>query len=98
MITMKEPQDFKVIAERVIQGEKVLIPCSENEKIVELVVITKQEYNQLEETRRKALSDFKETIKAMQEQSVRNGTSDMTMDEINAIITEVRQERKEQKR
>lgn len=33
---------------------------------------------------------FGETVKAMQEQSIANGTSDMTLDEINAIIADVK--------
>lgn len=33
---------------------------------------------------------FRENVKAMQEQSVINGTSDMTLDEINEIVADVR--------
>ena len=38
-----------------------------------------------------ARKEFGEAIRAIQEQSVINGTSDMTLDEINGIITECRQ-------
>ena len=36
----------------------------------------------------------KEAMKSMQEQAVANGISEMSLDEINEIIAEVRQERK----
>jgi len=44
------------------------------------------------------LERFRENNKKMQEQSIINGTDKMNMDEINEIIKEVRQERKEEKR
>jgi len=39
----------------------------------------------------RARKEFGEAIRAIQEQSVINGTSDMTLDEINGIIAECRQ-------
>jgi len=40
-----------------------------------------------------ARKEFGEAIKAIQEDSVRNGTDKMTMDEIDAIIADVRREK-----
>ena len=86
-------QDFKNIADRIIKGEKVLISRPRNEN---LVILTEQEYNELNaEKRIKALESFRENLKAMREQSVLNGTDNMTMDEINEIVEEVRRERKD---
>ena len=95
MYVMELPKNFETIAECVMRGEKVLLSCPENEK---LVVMTEQEFNKLENTRKKALERFRENNKKMQEQSIINGTDKMNMDEINEIIKEVRQERKEEKR
>ena len=98
MFAMKPPQDFKIIADRVMKGEKVLISCPANEKSVNLAVITEQEYNIIEkmrkEDRKKALLEFKKTVKEIQEQSVKNGTDNMSMDEINEIIAESRNEKR----
>lgn len=44
------------------------------------------------ETPKKARKELKEAFRAAQEQSVINGTDDMSMDEINDIIAECRQE------
>ena len=41
-----------------------------------------------------ARKKFGEALKAIQDESVRNGTDKMTLDEINAIIAEVRQEKR----
>jgi len=41
---------------------------------------------------RQAKRELKEVFRAIQEQSVINGTDNITLDEINAIITECRQE------
>jgi DNA-damage-inducible protein J len=49
------------------------------------------EINDEEVQARKA---FGETIRSIQEQSVMNGTDKMTMDEIDDIIAEVRQEKR----
>ena len=95
MYAMELPKDFLPIAKRVMRGERVLLSCTENEKIV---VISEQEFNKLESTRKKALERFRENNRRMQEQSVINGTDKMTMDEINEIIKEVRQERKGENR
>jgi len=44
--------------------------------------------------KKEARKRFKETIEDMQQQSVINGTSDMTMEEIDDIIAEVRKEKR----
>jgi DNA-damage-inducible protein J len=44
------------------------------------------------DTRKQSRLDFLQTIEAMQEQSVINGTNNITLDEINNIIAEVRAE------
>ena len=76
-------QDFKRVADRVVQGETVLISRPRNENIV---MITEKEYNELAEVRRKAARErLKANMKAMQEQALINGTSEMTMDEINDL-------------
>ena len=100
MVTMKAPQNFKLIADCVMQGEKVLISCPKNEQaVVNLIVLTEQEYNQLEEIRKKeqkkiAGERFRENLKAMQEKSAAIGNDKMTLEEINEIIAEVRQEKR----
>ena len=43
-------------------------------------------------SQKQARKELKEAFRAMQEQSVINGTDDITLDEINAIIQECRQE------
>ena len=84
-------QDFKRVADRIIQGETFLISRPRNENIV---MITEKEYNELAEIRKKAaLERLKENFMVMQEQAIINGTSEMTMDEIDDIIAEVRQNR-----
>ena len=49
-----------------------------------------REYNE-------ALKSFEENMKDMQQQSIINGTSEMTMEEIDAIIAEVRAEMRKEK-
>ena len=89
--TVDLTQDFKSVADRIIRGEKILISRPRNENIV---MITEKEYNELADARKKAaLERLRENFKAMQEQSVINGTNEMTMEEINDIIAEVRLER-----
>lgn len=46
--------------------------------------------------KREARKRFMQTIEDMQEQSIINGTNDMTMDEIDDIIAEVRKERRDE--
>lgn len=99
MYAMELPFDFKPIAKRVTQGEKVLISCPKNENLVDLVLMTENEYNELEEYRRKeekqqAGARFLENMKAMQAEAIKNGTSEMTMEEIDEIIAESRRERR----
>jgi len=48
------------------------------------------------DTRKQARKEFLENIEAMQAQSVINGTDKITMDEIDDIITEVRNESRKQ--
>ena len=89
--TMDITQDFKKFADFVTQGETVLISRPKNENIV---MITETEYNQLNNFKKtNAFIEFKKNLKAMQEQSVKNGTDKMTMDEIDDIIAEVRKEK-----
>lgn len=86
--TVDLTQDFKSVADRIIKGEKILISRPRNENIV---MITEKEYNELADARKKAaLERLRENFKAMQEQSIINGTSEMTIDEIDDIIAEVR--------
>jgi glycerol dehydrogenase-like iron-containing ADH family enzyme len=44
------------------------------------------------DSKKQAGEEFLKTIEAMQEQSIINGTNNMTMDEIDDIIKEVRNE------
>ena len=84
-------QDFKRVADRIIKGETILISRPRNENIV---MITEKEYNELAAARKKAaLERLKENFTAMQVQAAIDGTSEMTMDEVDEIIAEVRQER-----
>ena len=76
-------KNFDKYADLVTQGAKLLIERPNNKKII---MLTEQEYNEVEETRKRALEEFGETIKDIQEQSVIRGVSEMTMDEINEII------------
>jgi DNA-damage-inducible protein J len=48
------------------------------------------------DSKKQTRKDFLRNIEAMQEQSVMNGTNNMTMDEINDIIAEVRNENRRQ--
>jgi len=90
--TLDVTQDFKRIAERVIQGEKVLISRPKNENIV---MITETEYNQLNKIRELAATrTLKDVLRETQAQAQINGTSEFTMDDINDIIAEVRSEKK----
>lgn len=85
-------QDFKKYADRIMQGEKVLISRPKNEN---LVILTEKEYNRITEAQRKAaLLEFKKNLEDMQRQSIINGTSEMTMEEIDEIIAEVRKEKR----
>ena len=87
------PQGFEKVANRVMPGQRVLISRPNNKN---LVLLTEEELNALElrnETQRKQILDRgKQALKEIQQQSVINGTSEMTLDEINDIIKEVRQE------
>ncbi|MCL1858866.1 MAG: hypothetical protein FWF92_06495 [Oscillospiraceae bacterium] len=90
--TLDVTQDFKSIAERIMQGEKVLISRPKNENIV---MITETEYNHLNKLRESATTrTLKDVLRETQEQAKINGTSEFTMDDINDIIAEVRQEKK----
>ena len=90
--TLDVTQDFKRIAERVIQGEKILISRPKNENIV---MISETEYNQLNKLRESATArTLKDVLRETQAQAVINGTSEFTMDYINDIIAEVREAKK----
>lgn len=51
-----------------------------------LVVITEQEYIRLEKLRKKSLAEMKKTVEEIRTESISNGTSDMTLEEIDEII------------
>ena len=90
--TLDVTQDFKNIAERIMKGERILISRPKNENIV---MITETEYNQLNKLRENAgTRTLKDVLRETQEQARLNGTSEFTMDDINDIIAEVRQEKK----
>ena len=86
-------QDFKGIANRITKGEKVLISRPKNANIV---MITETEYNELDKLRQKSITTrtLKDVLKETREQAKINGTSELTMDDINDIIAEVRRENK----
>lgn len=85
-------QDFKNVADRVMRGERVLISRPKNENIV---MITEREFNELNKLRQEASKrTLKEVLRETQEQAQINGTSELTLDDINDIIAEVRQEKK----
>jgi len=90
--TLDVTQDFKNLADRIMRGERVLVSRPKNENIV---MITETEYNQLnrlkESSTERTLNDV---LRETQEQARINGTSEFTMDDINDIIAEVRQEKK----
>jgi len=84
--------DFRRISDRVTRGETVLIhqPTSTN-----LIVLSEDEYNQMaKEKKARARASFKETMNKLHQNSIANGTADMTIDEINAVIKESRAERR----
>jgi len=85
-------QDFKSVANRIMKGEVVLISRPRNENIV---MITEQEFNELDKLRQEkaAKRTLKDVLRETQEQSRLNGTSELSMGDINDIIAEVRQER-----
>ena len=90
--TLDVTQDFKSIAERIMRGEKVLISRPKNENIV---MITETEYNQLNKLRENAAArTLKDVLRETQAQAKINGVSEFTMDDIDGIIAEVRQEKK----
>ena len=90
--TLDVTQDFKSIADRIMRGERVLISRPKNENIV---MITETEYNQLNKLRENTTArTLKDVLKETQAQARMNGTSEFTMDDINDIIAEVRQEKK----
>ena len=77
-----------------MRGEKILISRPKNENIV---MITEQEYNELDKLREKNARKrtLKDVLRETQEQARLNGTSEFTMDDINDIIAEVRNEKRE---
>ena len=84
-------QNFMNIAERIFKGEKILVAYPENQN---LVIITEKEYNDLKamQEQKTSLNSFRGVIKSMREQASDNGTDKMTMEEIDDIILETRQE------
>ena len=85
-------QDFKKIADRIMQGEKVLISRPRNEN---LVILTESEYNELDNLRAKtARVELMVSIKTLQEAAEDSGAEEMSMDEIDAEISAYRQEKR----
>ena len=85
-------QDFKQIADRIMQGEKILISRPKNEN---LVIITETEYNELDKLRAKnARAELLASIKALQEAAENSGAEKMTMEEIDAEIAAYRHEKR----
>jgi len=95
-------QDFKRVANMVVAGETVLISRPKNDN---LVVITEKKYNELEKLRKsvssalnknmtqeEARKRLKANFNTMQEQSIIDGTDEMSLEEINKIVAEVRDE------
>ena len=81
-------QNFKEIANQVIAGEIVVVSRPKNENIV---LITEKEYNDLSRSRRElALERFSKNMKDMQNDAILNGTSEMTMEEIDVLVAEAR--------
>ena len=81
-------QNFKEIANQIIAGETVVVSRPKNENIV---LITEKEYNDLNKSRKElALERFRKTMKASQENAKLNGTSEMTMEEIDTLVAEVK--------
>ena len=94
--TAELSSNFTSIANRVARGEKVVVSCPEQGNIV---LIMEKDFEELSRLRKKmALKNFGETIRAMQEQAIENGTADMSMDEIDDIIAEVRKAKRVDKR
>ena len=85
-------QDFKQIADRITQGEKILISRPKNEN---LVIITEAEYNELDKLRAKtAKAELMASIRALQQSAEDSGAEEMSMEEINAEIAAYRQEKR----
>jgi antitoxin YefM len=85
-------QDFKKIAEQVVQGEKILISRPKNENIV---MLTESEYKELEQIKAKAArAELMATIKALKQAAEDSGAEEMSMDEIDAEITAYRKEKR----
>ena len=84
-------QDFYNVAERVIQGERVLISFAKNENII---MITESEYNELDKLRENARAELKKSLEALREEAAANGVSDMSIEEIDAEIAAYRREKK----
>ena len=87
-------KDFKRVAEQVNQGQRVLISRPRNENFV---LMTEKEYNEIEKYRQAAaLDNLRAALEATQVDSVLNGADNLTIDDINAIIAEVRDEKREE--
>ena len=81
-------QNFKEIANQVIAGETVVISRPKNENIV---LITEKEYNDLNKSRKElALERFRKNMQDMQNDAIINGTSEMSMDEIDILVAEAK--------
>ena len=82
-------QNFKEIANQVIAGETVVVSRPKNENIV---LITEKEYNDLNKSRKElALERFRKNMQDMQDEAIIKGTSEMTMEEIDMLVAEVKE-------
>ena len=96
MIAVKntEQQDFNIISKNVVRGEAILLPRSNDDN---LIIMTEDDFLNLKRTREdKANLARKNALKALkdiQQQTIKSGAEEMTMEEINAEIAECRKEK-----
>ena len=87
MVAVKT-NNLQDIAMRVIRGEKIFIPQENN---INMVVMLEEDYKELEKSQRiqRRLDNFR----ALQEEAIASGASNMTIDEINQLVKSVRREK-----
>jgi len=95
MIAMKlsiPQEEINIITDVVKRGEHVLVPQPNG---TNLVVLSEFEYKKLEKNvKSNGKRTLKEVFNDLQDEALNNGTSDMTIDEINILITEARAQSK----
>ena len=93
--TIDLTQDFKRVADRIIQGERVLIPRPKNEN---LVIITEKEYKELDKMRENkkslARARLKQNIEALQKSATASEVEEITMEEIDSEVQSYRHEKR----